>query len=154
MNAKYIEKTYKVTLYRIYETAKNTTTSIEAAQQLGIPYKTFVRIAKEMNIFKDAPKLQEETPLEEIIKGLHPNYGSTRLKQRLIDAKILEWKCSIIECGVSEWMGKPITLELDHINGNNSDHRIENLRMLCPNCHSQTSTHRFKKRPSEEIGKA
>ena len=39
------------------------------------------------------------------------------------------------------WLDEPITLQLDHINGINNDHRIENLRILCPNCHSQTSTY-------------
>ena len=40
------------------------------------------------------------------------------------------------------WCGKEITLELDHINGDNRDHRVQNLRLLCPNCHSQTDTWR------------
>ncbi|MEU2773995.1 HNH endonuclease signature motif containing protein [Streptomyces sp. NPDC007162] len=45
------------------------------------------------------------------------------------------------ECGVgSEWLGKPMTLEIDHINGDWSDDRQENLRLLCPNCHAITDT--------------
>lgn len=53
--------------------------------------------------------------------------------------KSIEYKCS--KCGLSNiWMNKPIVLQLDHINGNNHDNRLENLRWLCPNCHSQTST--------------
>ena len=53
-----------------------------------------------------------------------------------------EYKCSI--CFISEWNGKPIVLEIDHINGINSDNRVENLRYVCPNCHSQTSTYKGK----------
>ena len=48
-------------------------------------------------------------------------------------------KCA--DCGIGpEWLGKPMTLEVDHINGDWSDDRLENLRLLCPNCHAVTST--------------
>ncbi|UWF79065.1 MAG: NinG protein [Bacteriophage sp.] len=65
------------------------------------------------------------------------NLGS--LKKRLIKEKNFEYKCAI--CGIDSWQNKPISLHLDHINGINNDHRIENLRFLCPNCHSQTDTY-------------
>lgn len=53
-----------------------------------------------------------------------------------------EHKCA--ECGISEHNGKPIVLELDHIDGNATNHNENNLRCLCPNCHSQTSTYKAK----------
>ena len=65
--------------------------------------------------------------------------GIAHLKERLVKEKYLEYKCA--ECGITEWNGKPLSLHLDHINGINNDHRIENLRFLCPNCHSQTNTY-------------
>ena len=47
---------------------------------------------------------------------------------------------SCAECGISEWRGRPLSLELHHVNGNGHDNRLGNLQLLCPNCHSQTET--------------
>lgn len=70
--------------------------------------------------------------------------SNDRLKKIILSEGLLENKCC--SCGnEGEWMGKPLTIELDHINGVNNDNRIENLRFLCPNCHSQTPTFRKKK---------
>lgn len=77
-------------------------------------------------------------PLEDIlVKDSY--YQSHRLKLRLIKAGIIENKC--LECGISEWKGKALSLHLDHKNGDNTDNQLENLRLLCPNCHSQTETY-------------
>ena len=52
--------------------------------------------------------------------------------------EILENKCDI--CGINNWNNIPIILHLDHIDGDCHNHKLENLRLLCPNCHSQTET--------------
>jgi 5-methylcytosine-specific restriction endonuclease McrA len=60
------------------------------------------------------------------------------LVKRLL-AKGWDYRCAI--CGIDEWCGKRLVLHLDHITGINNDNRVENLRLLCPNCHSQTPTY-------------
>jgi hypothetical protein len=66
-------------------------------------------------------------------------YNSRDLKKRLIKDGLMEDCCT--ECGTGNvWNGKHITLHLDHINGQHNDNRLNNLRILCPNCHSQTET--------------
>lgn len=68
-------------------------------------------------------------------------FTSSALKRRVIKDNILENKCC--KCGNNgEWCGEPISLQIDHINVIKNDHRVENLRILCPNCHSQTITYR------------
>lgn len=61
------------------------------------------------------------------------------LRRHIIKNNLIEYKCAI--CGITQWNNKTLSLELDHINGINNDNRLENLRFLCPNCHSQTCTY-------------
>lgn len=61
--------------------------------------------------------------------------------KRLINHSLKEYRCENPECGITEWNDKPITLQLHHINGDNKDNRLENLQLLCPNCHSQTENY-------------
>lgn len=68
--------------------------------------------------------------------GKKENNGT--LKNRLV--KDFGWELCCQECGNKEWMGQPISIELEHINGDNHDNRIENLKFLCPNCHALTPT--------------
>lgn len=78
--------------------------------------------------------------LDEILIENSTYANISRLKIRLINEGRLEYKCAL--CGnIGEWQGQKLVLQLDHINGKNNDHRIENLRFLCPNCHSITETY-------------
>jgi Zn finger protein HypA/HybF involved in hydrogenase expression len=76
-------------------------------------------------------------------------YSRSSLKKRLVEENILDYKCE--KCfNIGEWLGEKITLQLDHKNGIFNDNRIENLRFLCPNCHSQTDTFAGKKMKKEK----
>src|SRR5678815_3571460 len=80
-------------------------------------------------------------PLEEI---LIPNstYQSNKLRKRLIKDGIKKPQCA--RCWRVFWEGKDIPLELNHINGDNADNRIENVELICPNCHALTDNYRGK----------
>lgn len=78
-------------------------------------------------------------PLEEILVE-NSDYCRTHLKTRLVKENVLEYKCAICD-NKGEWLGNKLTLQLDHINGIHNDNRKFNLRFICPNCHSQTTTY-------------
>lgn len=74
--------------------------------------------------------------LEDILNGKYPNYQSGKLLKRLVANGYKEKKCE--RCGIVTWMGKEITFQLHHKDGNHENNHLENLEILCPNCHSQT----------------
>jgi 5-methylcytosine-specific restriction endonuclease McrA len=74
-------------------------------------------------------------PIERL---LVPGRDRGHLKRRLIKARLLIEECH--ECGLTDWRGRALALELHHVNGDGQDNHLENLVLLCPNCHSQTDT--------------
>lgn len=82
---------------------------------------------------------RKSTPLVKLLVENSPVSNNQTLKRRLIKASLLQYACAL--CEITKWLNAPLTLHLDHVNGVNNDYRIENLRLLCPNCHSQTPTY-------------
>jgi Zn finger protein HypA/HybF involved in hydrogenase expression len=80
--------------------------------------------------------------LEEIMVQKSTYTNTHRLKERMIESGLKKRKCEC--CGIKRWNGQRISLELNHINGDRLDHRLENLQLLCPNCHAQTTSYRGK----------
>jgi len=79
-------------------------------------------------------------PLNQILVENSSYTNTWRLKKRLLDKNLLTNECCL--CGQPPiWKGEPLVLVLDHKNGINNDHRLRNLRLVCPNCNSQLPTH-------------
>ena len=89
---------------------------------------TFTDLHREKSHASHRRKLVESKPFEQLGHNL----------RKKIVSEDQEYKC--LHCGLDKWMGLRITLELDHIDGNRNNHVRENLRCLCPNCHSITHT--------------
>ena len=123
-----------------------------AARKLNMHFNTFKRYAIKFGCYstnqshkgiKTGPRA-DRIKTEDILAGLYPDYQTYKLKKRLIREGYLEDKCYI--CG---WCSKPegaefTTCELHHKDGDSRNHRLENLGLICPNCHSLTENYRAK----------
>lgn len=116
-----------------------------AAIHLGLDKRTFKKIAEGYGLYDGRVGCTGRSKFElaDILSGKHPQYPTSKLSKRLVKEGYKKYQCE--HCGIQHWNGKPISLELDHIDGNNGNHSLDNLQLLCPNCHSQTDTYRSKK---------
>lgn len=117
---------YKTVQARIQQLALDTSHFTGAGWNVGARYKAFGRKAT----------------LEEILVENSAYTFTHGLRGRLLKEGWKQPQCE--QCGLTEWCGQPISLELHHGNGINNDHRIANLHLLCPNCHAQTKNYRGK----------
>lgn len=137
------------------EVCKRSNSMAKAAAELNIHFNTLKRLAILYDCYQPNQGLKggnKITPakvdLNIILSGEYPHFQTYKLKNRLLKEGLLENKCAI--CGVKEWNNKQLNLELDHIDGNRVNHELINLRLLCPNCHSQTDTYRSKNKKSRQ----
>lgn len=147
-------KIYKLSDEQFVELLKKSSTISEVLFKLGYTVKGnswgYSQVKRRMDdlnldysIFKGKSAVIKTGRLnnvkkEDILKE-NCKHQRTVLRRYVIKNNLIPYKCAI--CGCIEWQGKTLSLELDHINGINNDNRLENLRFLCPNCHSQTSTY-------------
>jgi len=138
---------------QLIEAVKSSKSKSEVCRKLGLSlggtYRMFDNHFTRLNIDtshfltgKDLMKYIRSTiqsrSLEDLGKDRRYFY-SRNIKNKILKEKALEYTCSI--CGIYEWREQKLSLHLDHINGDRLDNGIENLRFLCPNCHSLTSTY-------------
>lgn len=146
---------------RLEEAVKGSASYSEILDFLGIPKRggnlnTLKFKINEYNI--DTKHLTHEKrinkggsiPIDDYFVGSR-YITSSKLKYKLFSCGMKEERCEM--CGINEWNGKKIVLQLHHINGNHSDNSLDNLQILCPNCHSQTETYCNTKREEKEKNK-
>jgi len=152
-------KTTRYTEQEFIEAVKNSYSIAQVLKKIGVKptggnYKTAKMRINKLNLdtshFTGQGHLKGKThgwskkiPLEDIlVKDSSYKGGSYKLKNRLITEGKFEKKC--YSCGKKTWLNRPIPLELEHKNGQNTDNRLENLSIICPNCHALTPTYRGK----------
>lgn len=120
----------------------------------GDAYRVFHRRVKKLNLdtshftgqlWSKGKTLPSKRELDfYLVIDCETSISTHTLKLRLLREKVFKNECSC--CGITTWQGKPAPIQLDHINGKNTDNRLENLRLLCANCHAQTDTFAGKKK--------
>jgi Zn finger protein HypA/HybF involved in hydrogenase expression len=119
-------------IQRFYDSGRSLT---DCQSEFGISRANMIE-ARTNGLLKVVKKSYD---LDEVFVENSP-YPRGCVKRRIIKECILDYKCAC--CGIGdEWNNEKLVLHLDHINGTNNDHRLENLRFLCPNCHSQQDTY-------------
>ena len=154
------EKKFKENLSKILEMIENKEPKTNMCRLLSIKQDTLNRYLKKYDIFyvgnqnrKGIPHSEQMTHYTEYTEN-GKNITASKLRQKLINQGVKEKKCEI--CGLDSWMDKPIPLELHHIDENRFNNRIENLQILCSNCHMQihnysNTTKLYKKYKVKEV---
>ena len=124
-------------------------TKAQMARELGCNPKTINPVLKKLGLEYagnqgckglSKPNGRELSLLEYLEKSI--DIQSNKVRKKLLDEGYKEYKCEC--CGLTEWLGEPIPLELHHKDGNHFHNELDNFQLLCPNCHAKTSSYRGK----------
>lgn len=124
--------------------------------ETGGAYPSLKRAIKEHNVdishftgqgWNSGKVIGAKYPIEDYLSGIR-FIQSHPLKKKLIKEGLIDNKCSC--CGLKDWLGKDLALELHHKDGDNKNNALNNLCLLCPNCHSQTENHRGKNKSKRD----
>ena len=124
-------------------------TKAQMARELGCNPKTINPVLKKLGLEYagnqgckglSKPNGRELSLLEYLEKSI--DIQSNKVRKKLLDEGYKEHKCEC--CGLTEWLGEPIPLELHHKDGNYFHNELDNFQLLCPNCHAKTSSYRGK----------
>jgi len=146
-------KIYEITDEQFVELVKNSINISEVLFKLGYTVKGnswgFSQVRRRMEALnltpqqfkgKSALKTSDDRLVNpENLLCENSKHARNVLRRYILSNNLIPYRCAI--CGITHWNNKALSLELDHINGINNDNRLENLRFLCPNCHSQTTTY-------------
>jgi 5-methylcytosine-specific restriction endonuclease McrA len=122
------------------EVCKKEQSMAKAAAALGLHFNTFKKYALEYGCYitnQSGKGIKKD--IKKRIQNIEDYATRAAVRKAILKENLIEYKCNI--CKIDSWNGEKLSLHLDHINGKNGDHKLENLRWLCPNCHSQTSTY-------------
>jgi DNA-binding CsgD family transcriptional regulator len=106
----------------------------QCVKRFGFSRDTWYRAVRRGDVIPRPHKMAWD---ELLVVGRRTN--RTHLKLRLLREGLKANRCE--RCGISEWQGKPLNMQLHHINGDGLDNRLANLELLCANCHAQTDTY-------------
>jgi 5-methylcytosine-specific restriction endonuclease McrA len=115
-------------------------TMAKAAAKLNLHFNTFKKYALKFECYSPNQSGKGiKKDIKKRILNLEEYSSRASIRKIIIKDNLIEYKC--LECNIQTWNNKSLSLHLDHINGIGNDNRLENLRFLCPNCHSQTETY-------------